>query len=70
MAAYDIKLSNGWISTVNCANSESEAIKRLISERERMGYEHTDASEIRRMKESYGNGGYGLIACEEFHPLT
>ncbi|EDZ5942490.1 hypothetical protein GOE48_18505 [Salmonella enterica] len=70
MAVYDIKLSNGWISTVNCANSESEAIKRLISERERMGYEHTDVSEIRRMKESYGNGGYGLIAAEEFHKIT
>jgi hypothetical protein len=51
MAAYDIKLSNGWISTVNCANSENEAIERLISERESMGYEHTDVSEIRRMKE-------------------
>jgi hypothetical protein len=44
MAAYDIKLSNGWISTVNCANSENEAIERLISERESMGYEHTDVS--------------------------
>ncbi|MGY5464310.1 hypothetical protein [Citrobacter koseri] len=70
MAAYDIKLSNGWIITVNCANSESEAIERLITERERMGYEHTSVSEIRRMKEIYGNGGYGLVAVEGFHQIT
>lgn len=70
MAAYDIKLSNGWVSTVNCANSESEAIERLKIERERMGYENTDVAEIRCMKESYGNGGYGLVAIEEFHPAT
>lgn len=70
MAAYDIKLSNGWISTVNCANSEIEAIERLRIERQRMGYEHTDVAEIRCMKESYGNGGYGLVALEDFHPIT
>lgn len=70
MAAYDIKLSNGWISTVNCANSETEAIERLKIERERMGYERTDVAEIRRMNESYCNGGYGLVAVEEFHQIT
>ncbi len=70
MAAYDIKLSNGWISTINCANSENEAIERLKIERERMGYERTDVAEIRRMNESYGNGGYGLVAVEEFHQIT
>lgn len=70
MATYDIKLKNGWINTVNCANSESEAIERLKNERERMGYEHTDVTEIRRMKEIYGNGGYGLVALEDFRPIT
>ncbi|QMR77797.1 MULTISPECIES: hypothetical protein [Enterobacter] len=70
MAAYDIKLSNGWVSTVNCANSESEAIETLKNERERMGYESTDVAEIRRMKECYGNGGYGLVALEDFHPIA
>lgn len=70
MAAYDIKLTNGWVATVNCANSEQDAIEQLKIERKGMGYESTEVSEIRRMKESYCNGGYGLIAMEEYHPVS
>lgn len=69
MAAYEIRLTNGWLATVNCAESEQEAIERLTEERTRMGYDSTHASEIRRMKESYVGGGYGLIAVEDFHPI-
>jgi hypothetical protein len=69
MAAYQIKLTNGWIATVNCASSEQDAIEQLKIERVGMGYESTEVAEIRRMKEAYGNGGYGLVALEEFHPV-
>lgn len=69
MAAYDIKLDNGWIHTVVYAESESDALARLKGERERMGYKITNATEIRKMKESYGNGGYNLVALEDFHQI-
>lgn len=69
MATYEIKLTNGWLNTVHCANSEQEAIDRLRAERTSMGYESTEVAEIRMMKESYCGGGYGLIALEEFHPV-
>lgn len=70
MAAYDIKLDNGWIDTVLCATSLKDALERHSSERIRMGYTSTNVIAVRKMNESYGNGGYGLIASEEWHTIS
>lgn len=71
MAAYEIKTINHWESsvTVFTSGNEQDAIASMKEQMKSMGYEGVKASAIRRMNESYGNGGYSLIAVEDFHPV-
>lgn len=71
MAVYEIKTINHWdpAVTVFTSGNEQDAIASMKEQMERMGYEGVGASAIRRMNESYGNGGYSLIAVEDFRPV-
>ncbi|MEB5816675.1 hypothetical protein [Klebsiella quasipneumoniae] len=71
MAIYDIKTINHWQSVVTiCVNGgEQDAIDSMKNEMKRMGYTDVEAVAIRRMNESYGCGGYGVIAIEDFHAV-
>ncbi|CZZ71324.1 TPA: hypothetical protein I9776_001936 [Klebsiella oxytoca] len=71
MAVYEIKTINHWnpVITVFTSGNEQDAIASMKEQMERMGYSGVEAAATRRMNESYGNGGYGLIAVEDFQPV-
>jgi len=71
MAVFEIKTINHWnpVVTVCTSGDEKDAIASMKEQMERMGYAGVEAEAIRRMSESYGNGGYGLIAVEDFQPV-
>ena len=68
---FEIKTINHWepVITVCTGGDEKDAIVSMKEHMEREGYAGVEAVAIRRMNESYGNGGYGLIAVEDFHPV-